>query len=184
MRPAMVVLALAVLILAVFVTIGAVTSRSAPAHHRSAPTGAVPGTALHAVPASAMLSPIARGGEPPRNVLQAVFVPAGSVRVSHRDHNLSAGQFDSEVVFRSTASQAALLDFFAADMKFEGWQVFDRGPAARHPGTLEVLGKLAGSDGYYWEMGATVPPTTFSPGGPAHGESHFTIRLFQVSDGM
>ena len=65
------------------------------------------------------------------------------------------------MVFRSDDSQAALLAFFAADMKLQGWQVFDQGAAANNPGALEVLGKLAGSDGYYWEMGATVAPTTF-----------------------
>ena len=64
-------------------------------------------------------------------------------------------------------------------MKHQGWQVFDKGPAANDPGALEVLGKLAGSDGYYWEMGATIPPTTFPSGGPARGVTDFTVRLFQ-----
>jgi hypothetical protein len=67
-------------------------------------------------------------------------------------------------------------------MKLQGWQVFDRGPAANNPGALEVLGKLAGSDGYYWEMGAVIPPTRFSAGGPAHGQTDYTVRLFQVND--
>ncbi len=111
-----------------------------------------------------------------------MFVPVGSVRISHQNNSAEAGQYDSQVVFRSDDSQAALLAFYAADMKLQGWQIFDRGPAAHDPGALEVLGKLAGSDGYYWEMGATVPPTTFSPGGPAHGQTDFTIRLLQVPD--
>ncbi len=51
-------------------------------------------------------------------------------------------------------------------MKLQGWQIFDKGPAANDPGALEVLGKLAGTDGYYWEMGATISPTTFGPGAP------------------
>ena len=55
-------------------------------------------------------------------------------------------------------------------------------PAKNDPGALEVLGKLAGSDGYYWDMGATVRATTFSPGGPARGVTHFTVRLFQEQD--
>ena len=72
-------------------------------------------------------------------------VPVGSVRLSHQDNSGDgAGQFDSQVIFRSDDSQGALLAFFAADMKLQGWQVFDRGPAANDPGALEVLGKLAG----------------------------------------
>ena len=45
-----------------------------------------------------------------------------------------------------------------------------------------MLGKLAGTDGYYWEMGATISPTTFGTGAPARGMTNFTIRLFQQSD--
>jgi hypothetical protein len=67
-------------------------------------------------------------------------------------------------------------------MHQQGWQVFDRGPAANDPGALEVLGKLAGTDGYFWEMGATISPTTFGSGAPANGETDFTIRLLQQSD--
>jgi hypothetical protein len=31
-------------------------------------------------------------------------------------------------------------------------------------------------------MGATINATTFTPGGPARGVTHFTVRLFQESD--
>jgi hypothetical protein len=45
-----------------------------------------------------------------------------------------------------------------------------------------VLGKLAGTDGYYWEMGVTVQPTTFGKGAPATGDTTFTVRLLQEPD--
>ncbi len=106
----------------------------------------------------------------------------GSVRVSHQNTSAGSGQFDAQVTFRSDASQAALLAFFASVMKQQGWQVFDQGPAANVPNTLEVLGKLAGTDGYYWEMGATIPPTTFGKNAPPTGETPFTVRLFQQDD--
>ncbi len=183
MRPAMIVLGLALLILVVFVTIGVLSSQSpVPVKVGGAPS-AVPGTTLRAESAAGLLSPIVESGEPPTNIRNAVSVPVGSQRLSHQDNSGDgAGQFDSQVVFRSADSQGALLVFFAADMKLQGWQVFDRGPAANDPGALEVLGKLAGSDGYYWEMGATVSPTTFGPAGPAHGQTDFTIRLLQEED--
>lgn len=182
MRPAMIVVGLAALIIVVFVTIGIVSTQSPAAIKHSDAALSVPGVALQAVPAATLLKPIVRAGEPPNNVLNAVSVPAGSSRVSHQNNSGGADQYDSQVVFRSDDSQAALLDFFAADMKLQGWQVFDKGAAANNPGALEVLGKLAGSDGFYWEMGATVSPTTFSKGGPPRGTTEFTVRLFQVPD--
>ena len=182
MRPAMVVLGLAVLILVLFVAIGILSSQSpAPVRHGTA-ASSVAGTTLQAEPATAALAPIVSSGEPPTNILNAVSIPVGSVRISHQNNAGGAGQYDSQVLLRSGDSQGALLAFYAADMRLQGWQVFDRGPAANDPGALEVLGKLAGADGYYWEMGATVSPTTFSRGGPARGQTEFTIRLLQESD--
>jgi hypothetical protein len=182
MRPAMVVLGLAALILGLFVTIGIVSSSPPVSVHNGGASSAVPGSTLRAVPAGPDLAVIVAAGEPPTNILNAVYVPVGSVRLSHQNNSGSAGQFDSQVRLRADASQGALEAFFADEMKGQGWQVFDRGPAANNPGATEVLGKLAGSDGYYWEMGAVVSPTTFGPGAPAAGDTQFTIRLFQVPD--
>jgi hypothetical protein len=181
-RPAMVVLVLAVLILAVFVTLGILSSHSpAPVKTTGAPI-AVPGSPLRAEPAGDALKPIVGPGEPPSNIINAVTVPVGSVRISHQNNAAGAGQFDAQVTLRSTDSQGALLAFFAATMHQQGWQVFDKGAAANNPGALEVLGKLAGTDGYYWELGATIPPTTFGHGAPPTGETDFTIRLLQQND--
>ena len=182
MRPAMIVVGLAALILVLFVTIAIVSTRSPTPVKRSGGNVLVPGVALRATPAAGLLSPIVVTGEPPANILNAVSLPVGSVRISHLNNAAGAGQFDSQVTFRSGDSQAALLAFYAADMKLQGWQVFDRGAAANNPGALEVLGKLAGADGYYWEMGVTIPPTTFPSGGPAHGVTDFTVRLLQQED--
>ena len=133
-RPAMVVLGLAVLILGLFITLGVVTStRVAPVRTSSAPSR-VPGSALRAVAGADPLAPIVGDGQPPSDVLNAVFVPTGSVRLSSANDSASAGQYDKEVTLRSTASQGALLTFFANDMRLEGWQVFDRGPARARPG--------------------------------------------------
>jgi hypothetical protein len=178
----MVVLGLAVLILVVFVTIGIVFSQSPARVRTGSSSDHVPGTSLQAVPAAAALAPILSGGEPPSNIVNAVSVPAGSDRIGHTNNAAESGQYDSQVELRSTASQGTLLGFFAAVMRHAGWQVFDQGPAAHDPGALEVLGKLAGEDGYYWEMGATMEPTAFGNGAPASGSTVFTVRLLQESD--
>jgi len=181
-RPAMVVLGLAVVIVASFVTLGLVSSHS-PAPVKTAGTpSAVPGSTLRAEPAATVLQPIIGAGEPPSNIINAVTVPVGSVRISHENNAAGAGQFDAQVTMRSTESQGALLAFFAAAMRLEGWQVFDKGAAANNPGAFEVLGKLAGTDGYYWEMGATIQPTSFGHGAPSTGETDVTIRLLQQND--
>jgi hypothetical protein len=182
LRPAMIVVGLAALILVVFVTIGIVSSQSPAAVKHSKVEEAVPGVSLRSVQAATQLAPIASAGEPPNNILNAVDLPAGSVRVSHEDNTAGAGQYDAQVTFSSTDSQAALIAFYAADMKSQGWQITDQGAARNDAGALEVLGKLAGSDGYYWEMGATVNATAFPAGGPPRGTTHFTVRLFQVPD--
>jgi hypothetical protein len=182
MRPAMIVVGLAALILVLFITIGILSTQSPAAVKHSKTEVAVPGVSLRAVPAATLLSPIASGGEPPNNILNAVDIPAGSVRISHENNSAGAGQYDAQVTFSSTDSQAALIAFYAADMKSQGWQISDQGAARNNPGALEVLGKLAGSDGYYWQMGATVNATTFPAGGPPRGSTHFTVRLFQAPD--
>lgn len=182
MRPAMIVVGLAGLILVVFVTIGVVSSQSPAAVKHTSTAIAVQGSSLRAVAGAGQLAPIVAGGEPPNNVRNAVDLPEGSVRLSHQNNTAGAGQYDAQVTFSSLDSQAALIDFYATDMKAHGWQITDKGPARNDPGALEVLGKLAGSDGYYWEMGATVDATTFPAGGPPRGTTHFTVRLFQVPD--
>src|SRR5579871_5045603 len=74
-RPAMVVLGLAVLILALFVTIGVLGSHSpAPVKTSGAPS-AVPGSTLRAKPAADALKPIVGSGVPPSNILNAVTAP-------------------------------------------------------------------------------------------------------------
>jgi hypothetical protein len=178
----MVVLGLGVLILAIFVTIGIVSSQTPAPLKTSGLPKVVPGSPLRAEPAAVDLAPIVVQGEPPTNIINAVMVPAESVRVSHQNNAAGSGQYDAQITMRSTDSQGALLTFFAAEMHQLGWQVFDKGAAANDPGALEVLGKLAGSDGYYWQMGATISATTFGHGAPPNGETDFTVRLFQQND--
>ena len=169
MRPAMIVLGLAVLILVVFVTIGIVSSQSpAPVKHAARRRASCRASPLRAAPAAEALAPIVSAGraadQHPQRRVRPGRVASGSRTRTTRP---ASGQFDSQVTFRSDDSQAALLAFYAADMKLQGWQVFDRGPAANDPGALEVLGKLAGTDGYYWEMGVDHPADDVRPGRPA-----------------
>jgi hypothetical protein len=181
-RLALIVPVLGLVIIATFVTLGIVSSHSPAPVKSSAVPSRVPGSALGAVAADDVLRPIVGSGEPPSNIINAAVVPAGSVRISHGNNASGAGQYDAQVTLRSAASQGALLTFFAAAMHQDGWQVFDKGAAANDPGALEVLGKLAGTDGYFWEMGVTIMPTAFGHGASPSGETNFTVRLLQQND--
>ena len=181
-RPAMIVLGLGVLIIAVFVTLGLVSSQAPAPLKTSGAPAEVPGTTLRSVPAALALSPIIIQGEPPTNIINAVTLPTGAVRISYQNNAAGSGQYDAQITLRSADTQGALLTFYTAEMHEQGWEVFDKGAAANDPNALEVLGKLAGTDGYFWEMGATISPTTFGHGAPPTGDTDFTIRLFQQSD--
>ena len=182
MRPAAVVLGLAVVILADFITLAFVTSTTAPTTDTNKSSHAVAGTPLRAIPADGVLSAIVAAGEPPTNIINSVSIPTGTVLVSHQSNGAEANQYDSQIGLRSDDSQGALQTFFKKDMARQGWQIFDVGAADHNPGATEVLGKKAGDDGFYWEMGAVVSATTFGAGAPPTGETSFIIRLFQVPD--
>jgi hypothetical protein len=171
-----------VLILAVFIGASFLTSNPVQQTNTSTASRSVSGTSIKAVPGLADLSPIIVDDQPPANIVNAVFVPIGAVRLSHQNNSVAAGQYDAQIELRSDASQGALEDFYRADMKAQGWQIFEVGPADHDPGALEVLGKKAGSDGFYWEMGAVLSATSFGPHAPPRGDTAFTIRLFQVPD--
>ncbi len=181
MKPALFVVGLAVVLVVVFSIGELLTSspgRQAPPAQRAT---AVRGSSLLAVPANELLKPIVQPGEPPPDILDAVVLPQGSAPLTHQN-NAGTGQYDEQMDFRTTADEAALVGFFRTTMAAQGWRIFSTGPAFHLSGGVEVLGQKAGSDGWYWQMGAIVAPTTFAKTASATGSTRFTIRLFQVPD--
>ena len=193
LRPAMVVIGLAALIL-VLLAVSAVITGGGNAARKGPPPSASPtkvrGSSLLAVPAGKLLRSIESPGLPPNNIVRSVYVPEGSVLVSAGRTVAGSSQYDQQVVLSVDASQAAVIGFFRAVLPARNWSVFSTGPALRRPRTIEVLAKQAGDDGWYWEIGALVTPTTFGSAGPtaaagpaaATGTTRFTIRLYQISD--
>jgi hypothetical protein len=181
MRPALVVVGVAAALLVGFGALAVLTPTgpegTAPSSHPSR----VAGTTLRAVPAKAALAPIERSGTPPADILDNLSVPSGAVAHSHRNVNTSSTQYDEQIGFSVDASEAAVVDFYKADLKASGWNVFDVGPASGRAGSVEVLAQKGGSDGWYWEVGAVVSPTSFGRGGATQA-TDFSLRLFQESD--
>ena len=167
MRPAMIVLGLAVLILVVFVTIGVLVVAGPGAGQVGAAASAVPGRRCgresRRRPAVAHRR---RRASRRRTSVNAVFVPVGSVRVSHQD-NSGTGPASTTRRWSSARgdSQGALLGVLRGG--HEARRVGRSSTGDRRPTTRARSRSWAswpGSDGYYWEMGATVSPTTLRPG--------------------
>jgi hypothetical protein len=183
MRLAMIVPGIGLLILVLF--IGAEFLTSNPVQTTRTSTGAfsVPGTPLRAEPAVHALKVITVSGQPPGNIINAASIPEGSTRTSFTNTSAaSQGAYDAQITLRDNQSQAALENFYRLVMKKQGWQIVSTGPADHVTGGLEVLGKKAGSDGFYWEMGAVISPTSFGAGTPSTGATSFSLELIQVQD--
>jgi hypothetical protein len=141
------------------------------------------GSPLKAIPARSDLTPLISSGEPPDDIVNAVVLPAGSEAGAVIDNTLSAQGYDEQRLFTVGSPEQKIITFYEVELPALGWHVESKGNARDQPG-FEVLAQRAGSDGYYWEIGAVVSPTTFPSSGPAQktGLTQFEIRLFQVSD--
>jgi hypothetical protein len=177
----MVVVALAVVIILGFSLMAVVTNqKTPPPAARPFAARPVSGTGLRAVPGVTLLRPIEVSDEPPGNIVNAVSVPQGARRVGVANNGGGVDQYDQQVRLSVAASQADVLTFYREEMRRLGWDVSYDGPARNQPQTIEVLGQKAGDDGWFWEMGAVVAPSTFTRSGS--DVTQVTIRLFQVPD--
>lgn len=186
LRPAALVGAIAVVILVVFAVGAAISGNGIRATSPPIKEGVVKGTSLRAISATAALRHIEQGGEPPVNVVDSIAVPDGYRYLSMTDNTASAGQYDEQVQLSAATSEEALFVFYKAELPKDGWHVVSTGAADGQPG-VEVIGEKGGDDGWYWEFGAVISPTTFanpSSGATASNDdvTKFVIRLFQVPD--
>ncbi len=140
------------------------------------------GSPIKAIPAASALGPLINSGEPPDDIIDAIVIPAGSLPGAVADNTNSAQSYDEQREFKIDAPEQKVITFFEIELAAQGWHVESTGKPKNQPG-FEVLAQRAGSDGYYWEIGAVVSPTSFTSS-PANttGVTPFEIRLFQVSD--
>ncbi len=191
LKPAFVVLGLAVALVLAFGIGSAVTT--GPSGRRPAPVTATPraegtgptvaGTGLVSVPAAGVLDPILAPGTPPQNVLGSLRMPRGARRLSFDTNASSTSQYDRTVDLEAQASQGALLAFFREQLPAKGWQLLSTSPTASHG--VELLFQRAGSDGWYWEAALKVAPTSFSSAAdrsPGEETTRFSLELVQESD--
>jgi hypothetical protein len=175
--PAFIVLGLAVLILLGGVVASAFSSGSSPGFSLRQVT--LPdGTKVALAPASVKLHSIVSDEQPPADIIGHLGVPQGSVVTGTVDSDQNTAQFDRTVDLTSHLSQDQVVSVFSLVLKDVGWQVVYTGPAPQGtPGTTEVLAKRGSSDGFYWETGVVVSPTTPT------GTTPYSVEVIQTPDG-
>lgn len=174
--PALVVLGIAVFIVVVGVVASALASggdTTLSIHRITIPDG----TSVPLTPAATAMRSIVSAGEPPADILGNLAVPSGSVVTRSVDLDQGAGQFDRTVVFRTGLSADQVADLYRTLLPRLGWKVLDGGsPASGSTSGTVVLFKKGSGDSFYWEVGATVSPTTSA------GTTTFSLELFELPD--
>jgi len=185
LRPALVVLACAVVITFGGYAVSLVGGGAGPAVVTGLATP-VPGISLQAVAAAEVLQRISSGGAPPSDVVGALVVPNGARIMGATAQDAGVDQYDRSLKLQVTTGSGELLKFYKTELKRAHWSVFGTYPL---PGSgSEVLAQRASSDGYEWEVGVMVTPVNpaISPSLAGDGQTSavmgLTLRLFEVPD--
>jgi hypothetical protein len=174
--PALVVLGLAIVILVLGV-IGSViaTGTSSPGSTTRSTVRIAGGKIVALTPATSALASIVSDGQPPTDIISKLAVPANSTIVRTLNSDGGVSQFDRTVFFTTHLSQAQVVSTYRSALPHLGWNIIYHGPQTGGTG-LEVLAKRGSSDGFYWETGVVVAPTT------AAGATPFSVEVFELSD--
>ncbi len=173
-RPALVVLGLAVFILVIGGIASVLATTSSQARTPSSVTIAGR-TVVRLTPATVAMKAIVSGGQPPADIISEMVVPSGSAIVRTLDIDQGVSQFDRKVYFTTHLAQNQVVGAYRTVLPTLGWKIIYRGPQTAGLGT-EVLAKRGSGDGFYWEVGAVVSPTT------SVGTTPFSVEIFELSD--
>jgi hypothetical protein len=181
-RPAFIVLGVALVVL-LFGFIGALVTGGGA--KPAAPLTSLPtarGAGITAVAGRRALAPITKGGQPPGDILDAVALPLGAVVTPASATNNGIGLYDHSLSFTTGVSEQRVIAFFRAELPALKWQIVSQGPAPKPTPGYRIVGQHPSGDGYEWEIGVTVAPTTFGTGPGAPETTSFSLRLFAVTD--
>ena len=175
--PALLVLGLAVVILLGGVAAAALSSSSNPTFSIRQVT-LDDGTTVHLVPATVKLHAIVDNSEPPADIIGNLGIPQESTATGVVNSDRHTAQFDRTVKLGSQLAQTQVIEAYRRMLQAVAWKIIYEGPAPQGvPGATEILAKLGSSDGFYWEVGVVVSPTT-----PA-GATHYSVEVLETPDG-
>jgi len=187
LRPALVVLACAVVVTFGGFAVALLGSGQAAPKAVTGLATPVPGVNLSAIRAASVLQRISSDGTPPRDVLEALVLPNGAQIISTSAQDAGVAQYDRSMYFEIDTTSTELLEFYQVELKRARWSLLGVYPI---PGAgKEVLARRTGSDGYEWEVGVEVAPVNpaISPSLAGDGQTSATmglrLRLFQIPDG-
>lgn len=175
--PALIVLGLAVVILLGGVAAAALTTTSNPTFRIQHVTLS-DGTTVNLVPGTTGLHRIVSNGEPPADIIGNLGILRESSVTGSIDSDQNTAQFDRTVKLTSKLAQPQVTEAYVKMLTASGWKIIYQGAAPQGTaGATEVLATHGSSDGFYWEVGVVVSPTT-----PA-GSTPYSIEVFQTPDG-
>ena len=127
LRPALIIVGLAVVIVVVFAVGAAVSTRPSGKSPTEPPpvSGPVHTSAgvVHPVPAAPLLAPITGPGEPPANIVASLTVPQGTKRVGYQTNPNNTQQYDRSVNLEWAGSQGAIVGFYRSVLPDAGWKI-------------------------------------------------------------
>jgi len=176
--PALIVLGIAVFILIAGAVASVLVSSGHPTLHLTSITIA-DGTVVHLTPGRTALAPIV-DSQPPPDILANLAVPAGSHRTGWVNSDQGATRYDRWASFTTGLASDQVVSFYRTLLPRLGWKITYEGPSSSGvpgaaAGATELLASRGSNDGYYWEVGAVVSPSTSS------GATAFTLVLYEQS---
>jgi hypothetical protein len=140
------VLAAAAILLVAGISLAAVPISSHP--HPSVPLTAP------SIPLMKDFSPLVPPQTVPRNVLDALRIPKNSQLLAWINYDRSTGAFDRSIELALPITADAEEHFFEAMLTHYGWSILSTQPSVAGS---DILARIAGSDGNYWEVGIKTP---------------------------
>ena len=182
-RPALIPVGIAALVLLVGGIGAALTSSGSAQPKPKTSLPVVRGAGIKAVPGRRALAPVISAGEPPSDILNVVPLPAGaSVKIGSAANN-TVGLYDRSLSFAVAVPEEKVIVFYRDELRALKWQLVSQGPPPHGAPGYQIVGQHPSSDGYEWEIGVTIAPTTFgSESNSAVDTTPFTVRLFAVTD--
>ena len=181
-RPAMIVMGIALVVLLAGGIGAALTSSGSTVPRGPSVLKTAPGAGIGAIPGRPALRGIVSGGQPPDDILDAVAVPRGTRPKAGSVTNNGIGLYDHSETFTVGAPEERVITFFGAELRAFKWQIVSEGAAPHSDPGYRIVGLHPSSDGYEWEIGVTVEPTTFgAPPAGAGQTTPYTVRLFAVT---